>query len=434
MCLIYVGPSAKVKHTLLNTPRLLESIHKSNPDGFGIMWPNRNGLKIVKRVPKSIDDIRRVLESLPDDDRNVVGHHRMTTHGKTDLDNCHPYVVVPGRVAMVHNGILHTGNDRDPTRSDTYHFIQEFLVGPVTEHPEIVHNEGFVKLVAEFIDNNRFVFMDADGRMTIVNREQGLEHDGLWFANTYAWDPALLIPGYRRYGNYGNYGAFSRDSWGDDDDLSDYFDKRYGAGKHGRYRGALALPASTDDARVPTHAWTDEHGDEFVQAVVYMEVDTVARHLGEWPYSSLTRLFKEYAPNVGRYRDQAPDGTKDLIDAVARGETYKIAYETRNRGSIVAETLCYYIDWEPRDSRGGLTAGAQAANADVLDDAQDDVDDVQVCYYQQHRIELAFDDQGWGYTVEDPAGDIVAADIGYRTEESARRSAFREVDQIHMAY
>jgi predicted glutamine amidotransferase len=61
------------------------------------------------------------------DDREIAIHFRWTTHGKTDMLNCHPYDVIPGFIAMMHNGVLHTGNAADKNKSDTWHFIQGLL-------------------------------------------------------------------------------------------------------------------------------------------------------------------------------------------------------------------------------------------------------------------------------------------------------------------
>ena len=103
-------------------------------------------------------------------------HWRMKTHGHVDLTNCHPYDVVEGKVAMMHNGILHTGNSADPTKSDTWHFIKDFLAEPAAKFPGLVHEKTFLEMCGEYIDSNRFVFMDDEGRLSIVNRDQGIEH------------------------------------------------------------------------------------------------------------------------------------------------------------------------------------------------------------------------------------------------------------------
>lgn len=233
MCLIITGKSAQIRSTLLDTHALLSDIYTSNPDGIGIMYATTKGLKVVKQLPKSLADATHFISKLPNDDRELAIHFRWTTHGHTDLTNCHPYDVIPGYVAMMHNGILHTGNDADKSKSDTWHFIRDYLASPTTDHPPLVHNEKFRDMLAEFIGDNRFVFMDGDGKMSHVNYDQGVEHDGMWFSNTYAWRPSRLIPSYQystkyaaRYydtmadydDTYGGFKSLPRGGWADADD------------------------------------------------------------------------------------------------------------------------------------------------------------------------------------------------------------------------
>ena len=57
-------------------------------------------------------------------------HSRFTTHGSTNLDNCHPFAVNGDqRTVIGHNGILACGNTipKEDTRSDTRFFADEIL-------------------------------------------------------------------------------------------------------------------------------------------------------------------------------------------------------------------------------------------------------------------------------------------------------------------
>jgi hypothetical protein len=234
MCLIITGSAQKVRATLLNTKGLLLDIFKTNPDGIGIMYAIKDELKIIKKLPKSFEKARLFIERMPCDERSVAVHFRWTTHGDTNFENCHPYTVVEGEVALMHNGVLSTGNNADRTKSDTWHFIKNYLHDSVKMAPGIVFDPGYATLVKDFIGaSNRFVFMAKDGRMIILNKKEGLEHDDMWFSNTYAWTPGLLIEGYKSYqsnyykGHYRGYGG----EWGEDGEYG-----AYGAGWQG-YQG-----------------------------------------------------------------------------------------------------------------------------------------------------------------------------------------------------
>ena len=344
MCLIITGKSNKIRATLTKTHGLLGDIFASNPDGIGIMYATTKGLKIVKTLPKNYADAFAFISKLPDDDRELAIHFRWTTHGNTDMDNCHPYNVVNGYVAMMHNGVLHTGNAADKTKSDTWHFIKDYLASPVSEHPAIIHNDGFLNMVADYIGDNRFVFMDGEGRMSHVNYDQGIEHDGLWFSNTYAWVPSKLIPNYYKstkksaynYPTYSNAYSSAYD-----------YDDEYG------YWG---YPKSTDYKKVSAHnaAWVEEEVDEFPPLVDKEELISVLADadsermmdcLEADANKTLTLLFKYFEPS---YRLDADDYLSsrdaDMVKMV-RDKDIAALMDVAHMPAL-ADVMCYYFEWD----------------------------------------------------------------------------------------
>jgi hypothetical protein len=206
MCLIMVGPSAKIRDLLLrNKAELLEDVYWHNPDGVGVMYNTSGGAKAVKYLPSTQAKAVKFIQSLPNDNREIAVHWRMKTHGLIDKENCHPYAVDDG--FMMHNGVLHTGNKRDVTKSDTWHFCRDFLDGNMKP---ALHSPGMHTLIGEYIgEGNRFVLLTADGQMSIVNKSTGVTHEGVWFSNEYAWDVGIVDPSYDpwAYGGYVGYGG-----------------------------------------------------------------------------------------------------------------------------------------------------------------------------------------------------------------------------------
>lgn len=344
MCLIITGKSSQVRATLLDTKGMLKDIYTSNSDGIGFMYGTKDGLKVIKHLPKSEADALACIKRMPTDDREIAIHFRMTTHGDTDLTNCHPYDVIPGYVAMMHNGVLHTGNKADMSKSDTWHFIKDYLASPVAEHPDLIFNDSFLTMVADYIDNNRFVFMNGEGRMSHVNFEQGIEHDGMWFSNTYAWKPASLIPNYytgvSKGWKYKNYAAW-------DDYEHDYTHNISGI-------RPLAM-TSAHDANYDEGAyeWKDSDSagmDVIVKAVVDVDVDTTTRMLNEYPDVMLPALFDAMTPVACKFNGAHDMSTKEkyLLDLVIEQnveELIEYAYSTMAAPQILAEVICYYCDW-----------------------------------------------------------------------------------------
>jgi len=171
--------------------------YDKNPDGFGAIINTGRKVDIIKRVG-TLREIQQLYNKFVKGHDAVI-HMRWRTHGDVDLANCHPYEVVPG-LWMSHNGVLSTGNTADTTKSDTWHYIKDYLQPLLARDPELIHEPAFQTLIERHIGySNKFGFMSSDGRSVIINRDAGLEHDGIWYSNTYAWTPSKF--GYKYPGS-----------------------------------------------------------------------------------------------------------------------------------------------------------------------------------------------------------------------------------------
>jgi len=179
-----------------NAPALsdewLEDFYDYNSDGVGVMRSDNGSLIIEKILPKTAKDfVKFYREHI--EGKSCAFHLRMRTHGATDLDNCHPYEVLNSKdhgvdLWLMHNGILHTDNKADITKSDTYHYIKDYLRPMLAHNPDFAFSEAFAELIGEHIGaSNKFVLMDNDGRIVTINKDEGVYWGGLWLSNTYAW-------------------------------------------------------------------------------------------------------------------------------------------------------------------------------------------------------------------------------------------------------
>lgn len=429
MCLIITGSARDVRSTLLDTKGLLLDIFKYNSDGVGAMYRNKRGLRVVKIVPSLYSQVEHLVQQLPDDDRSLALHFRMTTHGHTDLDNCHPYPVADG-VAMMHNGILACGNAKDKSRSDTYHFIEEFLAGTVAAHPKVIHQPGFLALVGDYIDNNRFVFMDSDGEMSIVNEEQGTKHGGLWFSNEYAWSPELLIPGYAKHGTARYYGGWSSD----DDDHYDNWKSRYGS-------GWTVNNTSTSNVVSP-YAWSEKVGEDFVDAItVQCDAFAAGKVLSHTPYMALGFLFDRYVCQTTRWTNMRQGEMtayeKTILEHALDHDLTWLRAAAGQRPSSVADVLCYYLDWEERTADDGTVDTSDAADA-AADDAEVQLDivprpqvlpDSDHFWYCNHEVQMYKEKDGtYAYLISDHTGNVVDADGGFVSRSNTSAVALSVID------
>ncbi len=170
----------------------LSDFYSYNSDGIGVMYANNGELIVKKLLPQSADDfIQFYREYIAGKD--CAFHLRMRTHGDIDLDNCHPYPIL-NRLEhgidlwLMHNGILSTGNKADESKSDTWHYIEDYLKPMLSANPDFAFHPSFSEIVGEHIgSSNKFILMDNEGRQTVINQKSGVYWAGLWLSNTYAW-------------------------------------------------------------------------------------------------------------------------------------------------------------------------------------------------------------------------------------------------------
>jgi len=188
MCLLVT----QSKKSPILSNQWLEDFYYSNSDGVGVMYVKAGELVIEKLLPKTADDFIDFYHSHIAG-KNCAFHLRMKTHGLIDLQNCHPYEVLNKSehgldVWLMHNGILSTGNQKDVTKSDTWHYIRDYLKPMLTNNPDFAFTDEFNDLISSHIGaSNKFVLMDNQGRQAVINRSSGVYWAGLWLSNTYAW-------------------------------------------------------------------------------------------------------------------------------------------------------------------------------------------------------------------------------------------------------
>ena len=223
MCLLVVQPEGVVF-----SDAFLKGVYTKNSDGIGVMYVENEELVVTKGIPNNFDEMKAFYEEHIKE-RECAWHNRMKTHGLIDLDNCHPYEVLTEEdgypLWMMHNGVLYTGNAKNPSMSDTWHYIQNYLRPMLKHNPEWFMTDEFADLVSSHIGTgNKFTFMDAKGNIITLNEDKGVEYNGAWLSNTYAWETEGTEHGYKRPAAYSShsYGGYSS----------------YYAGNHGNNVGA----------------------------------------------------------------------------------------------------------------------------------------------------------------------------------------------------
>lgn len=175
----------------------LADVYNKNQDGLGIMYAEGDKLHIFKCLPANAQEFVDFYRKHADG-KNCVWHARMQTHGDIDFDNCHPYKVTED-VWLAHNGILSTGNAADKSKSDTWHFIQNFIRPALLGNPDLLTDVNWQKFVGEIIGRgNKFALVRNDGAVVVINAAAGVNYENAWLSNTYAWS-------YHKFTNKGGY-------------------------------------------------------------------------------------------------------------------------------------------------------------------------------------------------------------------------------------
>jgi len=205
MCILIHHPA-----NISFSDELLNDFYEYNSDGFGAMYSEGGKLVVVKTLGKPQEINALYKDALKG--RECIIHYRMKTHGDIDMDNCHPYKVTD-EIWMAHNGILSMGNPIDKAKSDTWHFIK-FILRPALEaNPALLFDPDYQTYLEEMIgSSNKFAFMHSSGESVVINYDAGVEHEGAWLSNTYAWSAHLHGHGHKYKTN-----KYYSGSWGIDD-------------------------------------------------------------------------------------------------------------------------------------------------------------------------------------------------------------------------
>lgn len=176
------------------------------------------------RIHKSLGGAERFIETFRAryENKECLIHLRMKTHGKIDLENCHPYEVLNaqeggelGAVWMMHNGVLSTGYmSGDNRKSDTWHYIKNRLAPLLRRNPKFLMYPEMQQLLERDIgSNNKFALMCSRGDVFILNRSSGTQWKGAWFSNTYAWSASAEGGPTHTTGYQGTYQGNYRSSY-----------------------------------------------------------------------------------------------------------------------------------------------------------------------------------------------------------------------------
>ena len=175
MCIIAVIPQGKQV-----SKETLKTCWENNVHGGGFCYTNGKSVETFKELASFKRFYNEFTKKRSEYvNSTFVVHFRISTHGKVNLDNCHPFSVNK-QLAFAHNGIIHNST-RSENYSDTVMFNHEVL----KKLPKnFVFDTTMHKLIQAYIGNgSKLAFLTHDNRYVIINEEAGVWDNGVWFSN-----------------------------------------------------------------------------------------------------------------------------------------------------------------------------------------------------------------------------------------------------------
>jgi glutamine amidotransferase len=184
----------------------LKRCWENNPHGGGFMFTDGKKVHTHKEMSSFKRYWREFLnkrEQYPQS--NFVCHFRISTHGKINETNCHPFLV-NDKLGFVHNGIIRNA-PVSPDYSDTYMFNATILQNLPKD---FMGNVSVLTLIKEYIGSgSKLCFLSSDNRITFVNESAGVWDDGIWYSNSGYKENKYYDAGGTRVATYGTtYGNY----------------------------------------------------------------------------------------------------------------------------------------------------------------------------------------------------------------------------------
>lgn len=155
----------------------------NNPDGFG--FAIHAGTKVIRHNGMNFEQVlERFLKERSVHSGPALFHSRITTHGGTNVHNCHPFQIGRDQHSVIaHNGMLpipeHGG------RSDTRILAEDLLPswGGVTSFD----GRKFTKKISKFAQGSKLVVITANPNTKqdyyIINEQDGHWENDVWWSN-----------------------------------------------------------------------------------------------------------------------------------------------------------------------------------------------------------------------------------------------------------
>lgn len=217
MCII----ASKAAGVEMPKAEYIRNMFKNNDDGAGLMYA-ANGKVCIEKGFMKLEDFQNKLDELNMKyglkEISLVMHFRITTHGGTNPENCHPFPITESEgmlkklhcttdVGIAHNGIIPITPRKGI--SDTMEYVLSQLAHLKKAVPRFYESKHLLQMIYNAIDS-KMVIMNGKGQLVYVGNFH--EEDGVKYSNySYSYDSKFGFP-YSYYG-FGDDSLFDEEEY-----------------------------------------------------------------------------------------------------------------------------------------------------------------------------------------------------------------------------
>ena len=107
----------------------LQNCFTNNPDMCGFAFVHNKKVYISKGYKNFEEFYAYYNEVASRNDRNILIHFRIATSGGVNTENCHPFYVHEGKLALIHNGVISGmgATKEEGSKNDTRIFVDRYI-------------------------------------------------------------------------------------------------------------------------------------------------------------------------------------------------------------------------------------------------------------------------------------------------------------------
>jgi predicted glutamine amidotransferase len=176
---------------------ILTNCFKNNPDGAGFAFNYNNEVIIRKgymKLKDFLDAFHKYDKKFNFKNRGVLIHTRITTHGGTNPQMCHPFPICSDEgalkkieytspYAVIHNGIISLTSAEATQKkdmSDTAVFIQRYLT-KIAMNKNWLYKKENIELIEDLI-GSKMAILNEKGKIFMTNGFT--EDNGIFYSNS----------------------------------------------------------------------------------------------------------------------------------------------------------------------------------------------------------------------------------------------------------